>query len=274
MSEGKLFVVATPIGNLKDITLRAIEVLQQVDFVAAEDTRRSGVLLKHYNINSPLISYHEYSGEKKENEIVGLLLSGKSIALISDAGTPLISDPGYPVVKSARDVGIEIVCIPGACAAIAAMSVAAVGDGRFVFWGFLDAKSSVRKKQLEEIKNYPLPVVLYESPHRLLLTLRDVLQVCGEKTGIIVARELTKIYEEYFFGKISEAIAEFEQREVRGEFVLILECVQEKIEFSDSEIRAMLDECLASHMTKKDAVADVAKRLCLPKNKIYKISLG
>ena len=274
MDKGKLYVVATPIGNLKDITLRAIEVLQSSDFIAAEDTRRSGILLKQYSISTTMISYHEYSGEKKENEIIELLLSGKKIALISDAGTPLISDPGYPVVRSARDAGIEIVCIPGACAAVAAMSVAAVGDGKFVFWGFLDAKSSVRKKQLEQIKNYPLPVVLYESPHRLLLALRDIEQVCGGDTKIVVARELTKIYEEYVFANISDAIAEFEQREVRGEFVLILECVQEEKKFSDSEIRAMLDECIANQMTKKDAVAEIAKRLHLPKNKIYKISLG
>lgn len=274
MKKGKLFVVATPIGNLKDITLRAIETLEQADYVAAEDTRRTGVLLKQYNISASLISYHEYSGEKKENEIISHLLSGKNIALVSDAGTPLISDPGYPVVKSAREAGIEIVCIPGPCAAVAAMSVAAVGDGKFLFWGFLDAKSSVRKKQLEQIKSCPHPVVLYESPHRLLLTLRDIQQICGPNTGIVVARELTKIYEEYFFGKIPDAVREFEQREVRGEFVLILEIEQEEKEYSDDEIRAMLDECTAKHMTKKDAVADVAKRLGLPKNKIYKISLG
>jgi 16S rRNA (cytidine1402-2'-O)-methyltransferase len=274
MSAGKLYIVATPIGNLKDITLRALETLEQADFIAAEDTRRTGVLLKQYNIRTSLISYHEYSGEKKENEILGLLLSGKNIALVSDAGTPLISDPGYPIVKSAREAGVETVCVPGACAAIAAMSVAAVGEGKFVFWGFLDAKSSVRRKQLEQIKNYPLPVVLYESPHRLLLTLRDIEAVCGGATRIVVARELTKIYEEFFFGDIQEAVAEFERREARGEFVLILEFEQEIKEFSDGEIRAMLDECMAKNMTKKDAVADVAKRLHLPKNKIYKISLG
>ena len=274
MDKGKLFVVATPIGNLKDITLRAIETLEQADFIAAEDTRRSGVLLKHYNISTPLLSYHEYSGEKKENELLGLLLSGKNIALVSDAGTPLISDPGYPIVRASRDAGVEVVCIPGPCAAVAAVSAAAVGEGKFLFWGFLDAKSSVRKKQLEQIKEFPFPVVLYESPHRLLMTLRDIGEVCGENTGIVVARELTKIYEEYFFGKITEAVSEFEGRDIRGEFVLILECVQEKKEYSDEEIRAMLEECLAENMTKKDAVASIAQRLCLPKNKIYKISLG
>ena len=151
------------------------------------------------------------------------------------------------------------------------MSAAAVGDGKFVFWGFLDAKSSVRKKQLEQIKNYPLPVVLYESPHRLLLALRDIEQVCGEKTGIIVARELTKIYEEYFFGNVSDVIAEFEKREVRGEFVLILECVQEKEEFSDSEIRGMLDECIANHMTKKRRCSGISPSVFVcPKIKFTK----
>ena len=274
MSTGKLFVVATPIGNLKDITLRALEVLEQADIIAAEDTRHSSILLKHYKIGTSLMSYHEYSGEKKTEEITQLLLSGKNIALISDAGTPLISDPGYPIVTSARQAGIEIVCVPGPCAAVAAMSVAAAGDGRFVFWGFLDSKSSVRKKQLEKIKAYDLPVVLYESPHRLLAALKDILLVCGQETQIVLARELTKMYEEFFLGGIEDAISEFEKREARGEFVLIVQCRQDVSEPSDSVIRAMLSECMAHHMTKKDAVAEVAWRLHLPKNKIYKISLG
>ena len=167
MGKGILYIVATPIGNLKDITLRAIDVLSEVDFVAAEDTRHSGLLLKHYGIKTRFLSYHEHSGEKKDAQLLELLTSGKNVALISDAGTPLISDPGYPIVKAAREAGIEVVGIPGACAAVTALSAAATGDGRFVFWGFLEAKSAARKKQLLQIKELSLPTVLYESPHRL-----------------------------------------------------------------------------------------------------------
>ncbi|MEI6100942.1 MAG: 16S rRNA (cytidine(1402)-2'-O)-methyltransferase [Eubacteriales bacterium] len=274
MDAGKLYVVATPIGNLKDITLRALEILEEVDLIAAEDTRHSSILMKHYNISTRLISYHEHSGERKTDEIIANLLSGKSIALVSDAGTPLISDPGYPLVSAAREAGIEVVCIPGACAAVAALSAVAVGDGRFVFWGFLDAKSSVRKKQIEKIKELGMPVVFYESPHRLLQTLQDILTVCGGEARIVIARELTKIYEEYYCGSIIDAIAEFEKRDQRGEFVLILECPQQILEVSDTDIKEMLQECLAEKMSKKDAVAEIARRLNLPKNKVYKVSLG
>ena len=274
MDAGKLYVVATPIGNLKDITLRALEVLEQVDLVAAEDTRHTGILLKHYAISTRLISFHEHSGEKRADELIGLLLSGKNIALVSDAGTPLISDPGYPLVKAARQAGIEVICVPGPCAAIAALSAAAVGEGRFVFWGFLDAKPAMRKKQLEAVKGFGLPVVLYEGPHRLLQTLRDILAVCGEETQVVAARELTKVYEEYMFGSVGEIIACFESKELRGEFVLILQCPKEAYQVSDDAIRGMLQECLDNQMSKKDAVAEVARRLGLPKNKVYKVSLG
>lgn len=274
MDEGKLYVVATPIGNLKDITLRALEVLEQADLIAAEDTRHSAILLKHYNITTRLVSYHEHSGDKKTDNIMGMLLSGQNVALVSDAGTPLISDPGYPLVRAAREAGIEVVCVPGPCAAIAALSASAVGEGRFVFWGFLDAKSSVRKKQLEAVKGFGMPVVLYEGPHRLMQTLQDILFVCGQEAQVAVARELTKMYEEYFFGSIGEAIARFENKELRGEFVLILQCPKETAEITDDEIRAMLQECMANKMSKKDAVAEVAGRLGLPKNKVYKVSLG
>ncbi len=274
MDAGKLYIVATPIGNLKDITLRALEVLEQADLVAAEDTRHTGILLKHYNITTRLLSCHEHSGDKKTGEIIEYLLSGKNIALVSDAGTPLISDPGYPVVKAARDAGVEVVCVPGPCAAIAALSAAPAGEGRFVFWGFLEAKAAARKKQLETIKGFGLPVVLYEGPHRVLQTLRDILAVCGPEAQVTAARELTKVYEEYFFGSVEETIAYFEKKEVRGEFVLILQCPKDTAEMTENEIRAMLQQCLEKQMSKKDAVTEVAGRLGLPKNKVYKVSLG
>jgi len=274
MDKGTLYIVATPIGNLGDITLRAQDILKQVDVVAAEDTRRSGLLLKHYGIKTRLLSYHEYSGEKKDDKVIALLLAGKDVALISDAGTPLVSDPGYPVVRAAREAGINVVGIPGACAAITALSAAAAGDGRFVFWGFLDSKSAGRKKQLVKIAETGLTAVLYESPHRILATLKDILEVCGEQTKVVVARELTKMHEEYYYGSAGEAVEKYRQEEPRGEFVLILEFAGIKEEAGEDEIRALLLQCEKNNMSKKDAVAYVAKRLHLPKNKVYKISLG
>ena len=274
MDKGTLYIVATPIGNLGDITLRAIEILTQADVIAAEDTRRSGLLLKHYGIKTRLLSYHEFSGEKKDDQVLGLLLSGKNVALVSDAGTPLISDPGYPLVKAAREAGISVVSIPGACAAITALSAAAVGDGRFVFWGFLDSKSSARRKQLAQIREMGLPAVLYEGPHRLPAALKDINEICGEDTAVTIARELTKIHEEYWSGSAADAIIKYAGDSPRGEFVLILECRREDKPASEEEIRSMLRECGEKNMTKKDAVAYVAGRLHLPKNLVYKISVG
>jgi 16S rRNA (cytidine1402-2'-O)-methyltransferase len=273
MDKGKLYIVATPIGNLKDITLRALDILAGADVVAAEDTRHSGLLLKHYGIKTRLLSYHEHSKEKKDDKVLSLLEEGKNVALISDAGTPLISDPGYPLVKAARAAGIEVVGIPGPCAAVTALSAAAAGDGRFVFWGFLDAKSAARKKQLLAVKEMGLPVVLYESPHRLFAALKDILAVCGGAAEVTVARELTKMYEEYWTGSAAQAVEKYQTQEPRGEFVLIVYCKKEEKEVSEEEIRALLQECAQQSMTKKDAVAYVAKRLHLPKNKVYKISV-
>lgn len=274
MDKGMLYIVATPIGNMKDITLRALDVLSQADIVAAEDTRRSGLLLKHYGIKTRLLSYHEHSGEKKDDKLLELLLSGKDVALVSDAGTPLISDPGYPIVKAAREAGIGVVGIPGPCAAITALSAAAAGDGRFVFWGFLESKSAARKKQLREIAGLSMPVILYESPHRLSATLGDILEVCGEETSVVVARELTKMYEEYYFGSIADVVEKYRAEEPRGEFVLIVECKKREAAAGEEEVRALLRECGEKNMTKKDAVAFVAERLHLPKNQVYKISIG
>lgn len=274
MDKGTLYVVATPIGNLGDITLRAIDVLSNADVVAAEDTRRSGLLLKHYDIKTRLLSYHEFSGDKKDDKVLGLLLSGKNVALISDAGTPLISDPGYPLVKAARAAGIGVVSIPGACAAITALSAAAAGDGRFAFWGFLDAKSGARKKQLEQIRQTGLTAVLYEGPHRLVAALQDICAVCGEDTSVTIARELTKIHEEYWTGSAADAVLKYAGVAPRGEFVLILEFKKEEKAASEEEVRALLRECEEKNMTKKDAVAYVAGRLQLPKNLVYKISIG
>jgi 16S rRNA (cytidine1402-2'-O)-methyltransferase len=222
---GNLFVVATPIGNLKDITIRALETLKSVDYILAEDTRVALKLLSYYNIKKPLISYHKYSADFIYQKIYSLLLENKNIALVSDAGTPLISDPGERLIKFLleKNKNIKIIPIPGASALIAALSVAGANAGQFVFLGYPPHQKG-RKKFFEKIINFSIwPVVLYESPHRLEKTLKNLMEVLGENFKIIICRELTKIYEEIWRGNISEALNYFKNKKVKGEFVLILE---------------------------------------------------
>ena len=216
-----LYIVSTPIGNLKDITLRALEVLETVDLIAAEDTRHSKILLDHYQIATPLTSYFEHNEKKKAGYLVGLLKEGKNIALVTDAGTPGISDPGYRLVSLCRENEISMTVIPGPCALIAALSLSALPTDSFIFAGFLPVKSGGRKKRLEEFANETRTVILYESPHRLLKTLKD-LQEIFPNTEVVVAREITKKFEEVRRGKASELLAHFSKTSPKGEFVLLL----------------------------------------------------
>jgi 16S rRNA (cytidine1402-2'-O)-methyltransferase len=222
---GNLFVVATPIGNLKDITLRAIETLKSVDYILAEDTRVILKLLAYYGIHKPLISYHKYSGKKIYEKIYKLLIDGKNLALVSDAGTPLISDPGEKLIKFllTQNKQIKIIPIPGPSALTAALSVSGANTQQFTFLGYPPHQKRRVKffKELPAIKIWP--VVLYESPHRLQKTLKNLIEVLGENFKIIICRELTKIYEEIWRGNIKEALNYFQDKKIRGEFVLILE---------------------------------------------------
>lgn len=268
-----LYIVATPIGNLSDISKRAVETLENADIVAAEDTRHTIGLLNHFGISKRLISYHEYSDEKKANALLDYIEEGKNVALVSDAGTPLVSDPGLPLVTLAKHRGIKVVPVPGACAAVTAFCASGVKNGRFLFYGFLEAKSAERKKELERIKSYDVPVILYESPHRLLKTLNDIMLVCGEQTRITAARELTKVHEEFFCGSARQVYEEFSGREsVKGEFVLILEFQHEKTEITDEYILKKIEEYLKEGISKKDAVKTVSKELDIPKNKVYELA--
>ena len=269
----ELYIVATPIGNLKDITLRAIEVLQNADVIAAEDTRHTIGLLNHYGISKKLISYHEHSDEKKIRQIIDLIKNGKSVALVSDAGTPVVSDPGLPLIDLALEEGIKVIPIPGACAAVTAFSASGIKSGKFVFYGFLDAKQSERKRELEKIKNFNMPVILYESPHRLVRTLEDISQVCGKETLITVARELTKVHEEFVRGSADELLKSFGEREnVKGEFVLIIECIKQEIKITDEYIMGKIQEYTKQGYSTKDAVKNTAKELGIPKNRVYEIA--
>ena len=218
---GMLFVVATPIGNLSDITFRAIEILKSVDFIAAEDTRTSFVLLKHYGVSKPMLSFHSYSGANRTNEIVQRITQGESAALITDAGTPGISDPGYTLVRDAVQAGVDVVPIPGPTAFVAALSASGLRTDRFIFEGFLPLKKG-RRKKLQYLSTEPRTIVFYESPHRIEKTLQDLLKYFGDRR-CVVGRELTKIHETFYRGSFSEVLKSISPSEKRGEFVVIVE---------------------------------------------------
>ena len=219
---GILYVVSTPIGNLSDITLRAIETLKQVDLIAAEDTRHSGILLKNYGITTPLTSYHDFNKQKKGPELIQQILSGRSVALVSDAGTPGISDPGYLLIKLAIENQIQIVPIPGPAAFISALVVSGLPTDKFSFEGFLPNKPQKRRRRLEELAQEKRTLIFYESPYRLLKFLEEVRQILGDRR-ICVARELTKKFEEIKRGAVSEVLGYFQQGKVKGELIIVVE---------------------------------------------------
>jgi len=222
MSAGVLYLVSTPIGNLADITLRALEVLKSADLIAAEDTRHTGLLLSHYNIKANLTSYHDFNQRSKAPQLIQSLLSGKSVAVVSDAGTPGISDPAYNLVNLAIQNDIQIIPIPGPAAFVSALIVSGLPTDRFVFEGFLPLKSGRRKKRLEVLREEQRTILLYESPHRLLRALAELSEVLGDRR-ISVSRELTKKFEETVRGRISKVKEYFGTRSIKGEFVLVVE---------------------------------------------------
>ncbi|WP_172807805.1 16S rRNA (cytidine(1402)-2'-O)-methyltransferase [Christensenella intestinihominis] len=275
MNCGKLALVATPIGNLGDITLRALEALRQADVIAAEDTRRTVKLLNHYGIKNKLVSFHEYSKEARFEEIIGFLTGGKNVALVSDAGTPVISDPGYELVRRCIAKGIEVESIPGACAAITAVTLSGMDCSRFMFWGFLNQKQAARRRELEEIREKGVPCVVYESPNRILKLLADMCDVCGEDTPVCVCRELTKLHEESLRMTAKEAWAALGRREaIKGEFAVVFYPPAASGEsLSEEQIAREVEQRIKNGMTKKSAAAAVAAEYGLPKNKVYGIAL-
>ena len=270
---GTLYVVATPIGNLEDITARALRVLGEVDLIAAEDTRHSRKLLNHFGIRTALISCHEHNEQQRQIDLVGRLLAGESIALISDAGTPAIADPGYRLVRACHAAGVPVVPVPGPSALLAALSAAGEPTDRFVFEGYLPARAVARLSTLQGLRNEPRTVVLYETPHRLLAALAAIAGVWGAERPLVVARELTKLHEELFRGTVSEASAHFAATQVRGELVLILPPVPRAVPVTGMEEslrRLLVDE----GMVRGDAVRQVAKTFKVPRSEVYRISLG
>ena len=215
-------MVATPIGNLEDITLRAIKTLREVDLIAAEDTRRTRTLLSRYRIKAPTVSFFEGNEGRRTAELLNELRGGKRIALLCDAGTPTISDPGYRLVRGAREAGIPVVPIPGPTALIAALSASGLPTDSFSFFGFLPPKGARRRRRLEEVARSRGTVILYESPRRLIKTLEDLLEYCGDRQ-VVIARELTKVHEEFVRGSIRELIEELKGRTIRGEITIVME---------------------------------------------------
>lgn len=227
---GALFIVATPIGNLADITYRAVEILCAVDHIAVEDSYHSAALLKHYRINKPVISLHDHNEEKQSEHLINKLLEGQSIALISDAGTPLISDPGYRLVVAAHAAGLGVIPIPGPCAAITALCVAGLPSDRFAFEGFLPSKSMARKTRLQQLTYEQRTLLFYEAPHRILKLVDDMISVFGEERFVVVCREMTKLFEAFYRGSLTEVRQTLlsNAHHQKGEFVVLLQGVSKQ----------------------------------------------
>ena len=267
---GKLYIVATPIGNLEDITLRALRVLKEVDLIAAEDTRQTLKLLNHYEINKPLISYHRHNEETKSEILIEKLRNGENIALVSDAGTPGICDPGEEVIKKAIEDNIEVIPIPGACAMINALIASGISTKEFEFLGFLPLNKKLRRQKLKEIENSSKTIIIYEAPHKMKTTLGDLKEILKDRK-IVLARELTKINEEFIRKSIDELLSEIDT--IKGEMILIIE--GNKI---DTEECKNFDEIsLEDHyklyeekgLNKKEIIKQIAKDRNVNKNEIY-----
>ncbi|MEX1000363.1 MAG: 16S rRNA (cytidine(1402)-2'-O)-methyltransferase [Thermodesulfobacteriota bacterium] len=269
-----LYIVSTPIGNLEDITLRALNVLKEVDLIACEDTRTSKKLLSRYQIQKPLTSYHEHNEIEKAKELLSLLQEGKSVALITDAGTPGVSDPGFRIVKLASENGIQVIPIPGASAAIAALSISGLPTSSFTFLGFPPKQNKKLIEYLERVKGYPETLIFYESPKRIIKTLEAITEVFGERNASI-SREITKMYEETLRGPLSEIKSTLESRDsLKGEFVLVVEGdTREKADFDSKTIDDLLHYLKKEGHSLKDAVKQVATDSGVSKSKIYKKAL-
>lgn len=272
---GTLYIVATPIGNLRDITLRAIEILKSVSCIAAEDTRHSLPLLQHFAISTPAISLHEHNERERSIKLLEQLKQGKSIALISDAGTPLISDPGYFLVREARILGIKVVPIPGVSAMIAALSVCGLPTDRFSFEGFLSAKSTHRLEQLDHLKHEPRTMIFYESPHRILKCLYDMEKIFGKNRQVVLARELTKVYESIYSAPLSDLIQWIQEDDnrKRGEFVVIVEGAEIESRQENTIADDDILKILLAELPLKQAVELATKIVKKRKNELYQKAL-
>ena len=275
---GKIYLVATPIGNLSDISMRAIETLKNVDIIACEDTRNTIRLLNHFEIKGHLTSYHEYNKIDKAYELCEKVKEGNNIAFVSDAGMPAISDPGYELVDIAYKEGLEVTVVPGASAVVSALAISGISSRRFAFEGFLPADKNEKKEILTELSQESRTLILYEAPHRLLKTLKELLEYMGDR-NIAIVREITKLHEEVLRGKLADIIADYESEKIaiRGEYVLVIEgkSLLEKREerqksFEEISIREHYEKYIAEGMDKKEAMKAVAKDRGIQKRDVYK----
>ncbi len=269
--QGVLYVVATPIGNLEDITYRAVRILGEVDLVAAEDTRHSRKLFARFNLHTPLLSYHDHNEQQRHGDILKRLQAGDRVALISDAGTPGIADPGYRLIAACREAGIPVVPVPGACALIAALSAAGMPIERFAFEGYLPQRRKARTDLLKRLAGEQRTLVFYETPHRLLDALDDLVAVFGPAHRLVVARELTKVHEEFFHGTVEAAITHFAGQPVKGEIVLLVPPNPEGPQMSARQaLQKLLKE---KELSRRQAVKVVAREYGLPSSELYRESL-
>ncbi|HEV2962758.1 MAG TPA: 16S rRNA (cytidine(1402)-2'-O)-methyltransferase [Candidatus Angelobacter sp.] len=269
---GKLYVVATPIGNLEDITYRAIRILREVDLIACEDTRQTRKLLEHYGIEKPTTSYHDYNEQERAPELVAKLQQGLSIAQVSDAGMPGISDPGYRVVKLAIEQGISVVPIPGASALVSSLAASGLPTDAFEFRGFLPAKSGQRRTALETLRDAQQTVIFYEAPHRISETLREIVEILGSQRQVVIARELTKIHEEFIRGTAAEVLKSLNSRELRGEITLLIGKAESAGHATQKKDLAMrLQEIMETQrLDEKAALKLLAKEQGLSKSELYR----
>ena len=270
IKNGTLYIVATPIGNLEDITLRAIRILKEADLIAAEDTRHTLKLLNHLEISKPLISYHRHNEDVKSDVLIERLQEGKNIALVSDAGTPGICDPGEEIIKKCIELEIHVVPIPGACAMINSLICSGIDTKEFTFLGFLPLNKKSRKNKLEEIEKANKTIIIYEAPHKLETTLKDLKQVLNKDRKIVLAREITKIHEEFIRGNIDDLIEKIQ--DIKGEIVLIIEGnsdISEENELNNLSIEEHYKFYENQGFTKKDIIKKIAKDRNVNKNEVY-----
>ena len=270
LTQGVLFLVATPIGNLSDISARAVQTLENADFIAAEDTRVTLKLLGHLGIKKQLVSYFEHNRRESGEKILTRLLGGESCALVSDAGTPAISDPGEDLVRLCADSGISIISIPGPCAAISALCMSGLKSGRFTFEGFLSTSRKSRFEHLAELKAERRTMIFYEAPHKLLRTLKDMLEVFGDRS-VSISREMTKIYETTLRFPLSEAVAYFSENTPRGEFVLVIEgaVLETFASLTQAQMLELAEKYVNAGMSVRDAAKTVSDETGISKNAIY-----
>lgn len=262
-----LYLVPTPIGNLGDFTFRAVEVLNQVEVIFSEDTRITINLLNHYDIKKKLIAFHKFNEEQKVGVVLSYLENGKSVAIVSDRGTPVLSDPGEICTKKVIEKGYNVVSLPGATAAIPAITASGLDSSKFIFYGFLNSKSSKRKKELEFLKNNKMTIIFYEAPHRIMEMLADLKDVFGDRK-ISISREISKKFEEIYRAKISEVMNML--TEVKGEFVIVVEGNKDVISFDDITIKEHVNMYMEDGLTEKEAIKKVAKERNMSKSDVYK----